>query len=75
MAGPTAWLGQVSVDGIVPEPMRVETDRDRLVWVFDTDDGVVEATVHLQPGTVGILAWGAGLDGGDAVRLAQVVFP
>ena len=71
------WLSAVRVESIAPEPERVETGDDRLLFVFPLEAGArsAEVTFHVKPERAGRLSGRVGLDRGPSFSFDQLVWP
>lgn len=85
-----SYIDDMQVDGIVPEPDRIETGADRLVLVFPlapsgpagpsaagaaSGPGVLQVDFHLQPQRIGPAHGRVGVEGGAELELRQFVYP
>ncbi len=72
----SAYLSDVRLEEVTPEPARVVTADDATTFVFNTRPG---ARLHLafdyQPERVGTLRGSVAADGGEAVAFSQFVYP
>ncbi|HEX2223432.1 MAG TPA: hypothetical protein VHN15_04415, partial [Thermoanaerobaculia bacterium] len=72
-----SYIEDMQVDGIVPEPDRMETGADRLVLVFPltAGGGDLQVDFHLQPQRFGPVQGRVGVEGGAELELHQFVYP
>jgi hypothetical protein len=78
-----SYIDDMQIDGIVPEPDRIETGADRLVLVFPlappdpsgAGPGVLQVDFHLQPQGMGPAQGRVGMEGGAELELRQFVYP
>lgn len=70
------FIGSVRIERITPEPARVETHDDRLVFVFHTTVGHgFAASFRLHAEELGVNTAALGIEGGAALRFKQIVYP
>jgi len=72
-----AYLEELSIDGVTPEPERVELAADRVIFAFSvaTPDQPTEVTFRLEPQKVGLVSGRIGLAQGGAQRYRQFIYP
>ena len=70
----TEYLEYVEVRSVSPEPERVTTSSDRMIYTFRTDGDAV-ILFELQPQNIGVLSGQIGLEGGDTFSFQQVIYP
>jgi hypothetical protein len=72
-----AYLDQVQVEQVMPQPESVETGPDRFTYTFKLNDPAqpTAITFHLNPQAIGRLSGRVGLDGEQAIGFDQFVYP
>jgi hypothetical protein len=72
-----AFLEEIKIDTIVPEPEASELAGDRMRYTFAVAEGSAPSggAIHFQPETIGRLGARAGLEGGAPVEFRQFIFP
>jgi len=67
------YLDGVEIEHIMPQPVRVESDRDWLIYSFTARVGA--ASFHLKPEKIGTLAGEAKLGQGKPISFDQLIYP
>jgi hypothetical protein len=71
------YLDDVDVQHVTPEPDHVELGSERLTYVFRTQDPAAAAEIAfaVEPQSWGRIRGRAGVEGGEQVAFAQIIFP
>ncbi|MCC7364820.1 MAG: hypothetical protein IT303_10650 [Dehalococcoidia bacterium] len=73
----SAYLEDVRIEEVIPEPASVETAADHVVYTFAAaaDAEELRAVFVAKPERIGRLRGEAGVEGGPSVSFTQYVFP
>jgi hypothetical protein len=71
------YLHGIEVRHVIPDPQLVESDGDRLIYVFHVvkPDQPTSITFHVDPEKVGLHTGQIGLDGGPILEFSQFIYP
>jgi hypothetical protein len=69
------YLASVQIENITPQPQRVESDVDWLIYSFLTRQRAGGATFHLKPEKFGLLSGQARLEQGEPISFRQFIYP
>ena len=71
------YLEGVALESVIPEPDRVDTRGDVVLFTFMTTDRSrpVRITFNVRPDAYGSEPARAGIDGGDSVSFRQFIYP
>ena len=72
-----SYLDAVRIQSITPEPEKVESEPDRMIFTFSVaaSERPVVAAFHFEPEQIGPLDARAGLDEQETVSFSQFVYP
>ena len=70
-----AFAQSFQIEGIQPEPDRVEATAEGQVMHFDAADGPVQVVIHLRPQSPSLATYRVSLNGGAAQTLSTLILP
>jgi hypothetical protein len=71
------YLERAHIQQVVPQPSRLSSGQDRLIYQFDVDESGTPSkiTFYLEPDQVGLLGARAGLVDGPTLEFRQLILP
>jgi len=70
-----AFAQSFQIEGIQPEPDRVEATAEGQVMHFDAADGPIQVVIHLRPQSPSLATYRVSLNGGTAQSLSTLILP
>jgi hypothetical protein len=71
------YLHKIEIRHVAPDIQRVESDGDRLIYVFQVarPDQPTSITFHVDPQKIGLHTGQIGIDGGPSLEFRQFIYP